>query len=116
RFMHGELFVFITAGCGNLHGGVIDVDPLQSTPVAHGFLASSVVDNDAAHGLGCGGEEMGAPLPLPAILASKLEPGFMHQSGGLEGLSGGFAGKLGCSGMAKFVVNQRQESLGGRGL
>src|SRR6266571_8797780 len=40
----------------------------------------------------------------------------MHQGGGLEGLSGCFAGKPGGSEMAKFVVNQRQESLRGLGL
>src|SRR2546427_4762733 len=41
RSMHGELFVFITAGRGDLHRGVIDVDPLQTTPVTNRFLASS---------------------------------------------------------------------------
>jgi len=34
----------------------------------------------------------------------------------LEGLSGSFAGKLGGSEVAKFVINQQQESLGGLGL
>ena len=106
RLVHGDLFVFITAGRGDLHGGVIDVDPLQTTSVTNSFLASGVVNNDAAHGLGGDGEEMRATLPLPTILASKLEPRLMHQSGGLEGLSGSFTGKLSDSEMAKFVVNQ----------
>ena len=114
--VHGELFVFIAAGRGDLHGGVVDADPLQSTPVTNRFLASSVVNNDASHVLGRDSEEMGAPLPLPTILASKLEPCLVHQGGGLEGLSGSFTGKLGGGEMAKFVVNQRQESLSGLGL
>ncbi len=94
RLMHGELFVFITAGRGDLHGGVIDVDPLQITPVANRFLTPSVVNNDPAHGLRGDGEEMGLSLPLPAILA----------------------GKLCGSEAAKFVLNQRQELLSGLGL
>ncbi len=116
RLVHGELFIFVTAGRGELHRGVIKVDPLQTTPVTDCFLASSVVDNDAAHGLGRDSKEMGASLPLPALLTCKLEPRFMHQGGGLEGLSGSFAGKPGGSETAKFVVDQREKSLGGLGL
>jgi hypothetical protein len=41
------------------------------------------VDQDAAHGLGGGGEEMGAVLKLRvAIFTDEPQPGFVDESGG----------------------------------
>jgi hypothetical protein len=37
----------------------------------------------------------------------------MHERGGLQGLPRGFAGHTGCGEVAQFVVNQREQFLGG---
>src|SRR2546427_8047474 len=61
--------------------------PPRSTLFPYTTLFRSV-DEDAPHGLGGDGEEMGAPLPLPPVFAGKFEPGFMHQGGRLKGSPG----------------------------
>lgn len=90
-FVEGEELV-LSAGGGDVD--VIHLDPLGSPTMALGTLASGPVHEDAPHGLGGSGEEMGAVLPVWLCIGAEAEPGFVDQGGGLEGVSGGFAGHL----------------------
>ena len=51
--------------------------------VAEGVFAARLVDEEAAHGLGGGGEEMGAVGELGIFSSYEAQPGFMDQRGGL---------------------------------
>jgi hypothetical protein len=48
-----------------------------------------VVDEDAAHGFGAGGEEVAAAVPaLPLLHVHQAQVGFVDQRGGLQRLAG----------------------------
>src|SRR5262249_48110865 len=77
-------------------------------------LAPGVVDEDAAHGLGGGGEEVAAAVPVLGLLAAdQSEVGIVDEGGRLEGLPGPLLGQS-CRGeSAQFVVDQGQQLGGG---
>ena len=77
-------------------------------------MASSVLDQDAAHGLGGRSEEMTAVLPVRRLLGvHQAEVGLVDQGGRLQRLAGPLPGQLVGRQTAEFVVDQRQELLGG---
>lgn len=43
----------------------------------------------------------------------EADVGFVNERGGLEGVTGAFAGHLGAGGLAEFVVDERPELCGG---
>jgi hypothetical protein len=56
--------------------------------VARGGLPPRVVDNNAPHGLGSGGEEVAAVVPHIALgCHDQPEVGFVDQSGRLKGVT-----------------------------
>lgn len=77
------------------------------------FATACGVDEDTAHGFGGGGEEVGAAVEVGVVGADEAEPGFVDESGGLEGVAGGFLGHFVSGDTAEFVVHERQEFGGG---
>ena len=92
---------------------LIELDVFRAGAVADGAFAASFVDEDAANGLGGGGEKMGAIGKFGIVRADEAKPGFVDERGGLEGLIGGLPGHF-CGGQfAQFVIDQRQKLVGG---
>jgi hypothetical protein len=79
-------------------------------------FAAGAGDKDAAHRLGGGAEEVRAVLPRLVRRVHELQPGFVDERGGLERVAGGFAGHLVRGQAAQFVVNHRQQFVGGLGV
>ena len=80
-------------------------------------FAASVLDHDAAHRLGSGGEEVSAVVPrLGRVVAGETQVRFVYQGGRVERLAGFLAGELPRRQLAQFVVDQRQELVRGVGL
>jgi len=77
-------------------------------------LRAGGVDEDAAHGLGGGGEEVPAAVPAePVGGADQPEVRLVNQGGGLECLVGGLGGHA-CGGeLSQFVVDEREQLRGG---
>ena len=78
------------------------------------LLTAGLVNEDAAHRLGGGGEEVIATLKL--LIADQPQVGFMHEGGCVERLAWLFVGELGGGKLAQLVVNQRQQFRGGGGI
>ena len=79
-------------------------------------LASGPVDEDATHRFGGGPEEVRAVLPRLAGRVHQLQPCFMDEGRRLEGVAGRFASHLLRRQSAQFVVEQRQQLIGGLGV
>jgi hypothetical protein len=76
------------------------------------MLAAGVLDEDAAHGLGGGREEVAAVVSEDLLVgADQAQIGLIHQVGRGERLPVGFVGQP-----TEFVVNDRQELGGGVGV
>ena len=85
----------------------------NSPPCFLAALPPGVLDEDAAHRLGGGGEEVAAPIPAPvAAVADEAQIRLVDQRGGLEGLPRGFAGQASGGQPAELLVDQRQQSRG----
>ena len=85
--------VVVRLGCG----GEIRVHRL--TPAAAAVLgpriAAGTFDQDAAHGLGGGGEEVSPAVPVAGLLhIYQAQVGLVNEGGSLEGLAGAFPGQL----------------------
>jgi hypothetical protein len=77
-------------------------------------LAAGILDEDTAHGLGGGEEEVAAAGPGPGLFrVNQPQIGLMDQGRGLERLPGLFLGQLLGSQLAQFLVDQGQEFPGG---
>ncbi|MDB5311803.1 MAG: hypothetical protein JWO38_6005 [Gemmataceae bacterium] len=77
--------------------------------------AAGVVDEDAAHGLGRGGEKVPAVVPAVRIgRPDQPEEGLVDQGGGLQRVAGAFVGHPGGGQSPELVVPEGQEV--GRGL
>ena len=73
----------------------------------------SAFDQDPPHGLGSGGKEVPAAVPmLHAVDVNEPKVGLMNQRGGFERLAGLLLGQLLRGQLAELVVDQRQELLG----
>ena len=80
-------------------------------------LAAGILDQDAAHGLGGGGEEVPAAVPAPILRrADEPEVRLVDQGGGLERLAGPLPGQPMRGQPAELVVDQRQELIGRSGV
>ena len=80
-------------------------------------LAAGGLDEDAAHGLGGGGEEVAAMVPLVAVgRANQPEVRFVDEGGRLKRVAGRFGGQPGGGEAAQFVVDQRQQLSSGVGV
>ena len=80
-----------------------------------GFVAG-VINEDAAHRFGGGGEKVGAAIPPHVFLASEPQPCFMDQHCGLQSLIRRFVGHPVSAELAQFLIDQRQQFIGGTGI
>jgi hypothetical protein len=119
----------INVGLRGLDLAWVDVDPLKLAPRFAALLMAGLIHEDAAHGLGSGGEEMAAAVPfrsqwhgtrrhcLVAVtgrLTSGPPPGthepqkrLMYQRGSLEGLAWLFRAEFGGGETSQLAVYKR---------
>ncbi len=101
RLLGGELIEGLVE-CQQIAGRVVvaesdlvEVDTLEPAAMASSTLMPGLLDEDAPHRLGCGGEEVAAILPGRAVpVADQPEEGLVDQRGRLEGLSVGSRASL----------------------
>ena len=73
-----------------------------------------MIDQDAAHGLGRGGEEVAAAVPVLGLLdVHESEVGLVDQGRGLERLPGRLVGQPLGRQLPQLVVDQGQQLPGG---
>lgn len=84
-------------------------------PRRHPAALAGAFDDDAPHRLGRRGEEL-APARPRRVFAGQPQPRLMHQRRGLEGVVGGLLRHLRRRQLAKFLVNQREQLVGGPGI
>jgi hypothetical protein len=78
------------------------------------FFTAGGIHEDAAHGFAGGRVEAVAVGPVLAVVGEELDVNFMDESGGLEGVAGGFGTHFGGGEAAKVVVNEGEKAgLGG---
>ena len=92
-------------------GCVLQLHPLEMTPVFWTALASSVIDENAPHGGGCSTEEVAGISPLAVFFPRETQPGFMDKRGGLEGLTTLFSGELLGGQLAQFLVDRWKQPV-----
>src|SRR5262245_54630660 len=95
---------------------VVELDPLPVPAVPEAALAAGTLDEDAAHGLGGGGEELAAAGPAGPRrpgLAGEPQVGLVDQGGRLEGVARALAGQAVGGQPPQFVVDEREEVGGG---
>ena len=68
-----------------------------------------VVDEDAAHGLRRNGQEMGAVLPLHALVIDQPQVGFVDQRRRLQAVAGALALHVVVRQTTEFVVHDRRQ-------
>ena len=82
--------------------------------MAEAPLAAGAFDEDAPHGLGRGGEEVAAAVPvLGPVPTDQPQVGLVDQGRGLEGLAGLLLGQPRRGELAQLVVDERQQLGGG---
>ena len=92
------------------------VEGHTTTPAAAfvGLLAAGLIDENAAHRLGRGGEEVTAAVPGRLVpLADQAQVGLVNEGGGLERLPRLFLRQLLRGQLAQLVVDERQQPAGG---
>src|SRR5262249_13380457 len=78
--------------------------------VLEAAFAASVLDQDAAHGLGTGSEEVTAVLPVGlCVTAKQAQVGLVDEGGGVQRLSRRFVSQPVGGQPAQVVVDQGQE-------
>ena len=95
-------------GCG------VERDMLGVRAALH-VAAPRMVDEDAAHRLGRDGEEMGAVLPVHALVIDQPHVGFVDQRRGLQAVAGALALHVVARQAVELVVHDRCQ-LGERAL
>ena len=110
RIIYRQQLIIVARG-GKVH--VLDVHALLSAAVAPRVFAAGVINQDAAHRLGCCGEEMSAVLEFRVFLADQTQPSFMNQRRRLERLSGSLVRHPGGCQFAQLLIDQREEFVSG---
>jgi hypothetical protein len=80
------------------------------------LFAPGVVDKDLLHRRGGRLEEMPAIGEVLVALSRDLQPGLMHECGGLQGLSGFLIRHPDDSELAQLLINKREQLIGGLGV
>src|SRR2546425_4154178 len=84
--------------------------------MAQAVFAAGLLDENAAHRLGGGGEEMPAILEGGLSFAHEPEPGFVHERGRLESVAGRLVRHLRRSQFAQLLIDEREQLLGCLGV
>jgi hypothetical protein len=99
-FMDGEEFFVLWCRSGDLD--FIPTHTRGASAVPGREFAAGAVDEDAAHGLGGGAEEVGAVFKALVI---EPEPCFVDEGRGLEGVAGLLARHLRAGEQAQLGIN-----------
>jgi hypothetical protein len=98
-------------------GEAIEVEPLAPAAPLDAAASAGAFDEDAAHGLGGGGEEVPAAVPRRRLVhVHQAKVRLMHQRRGLERLPRLLLGEPLPRQPAQLVVDQRQQLIGGLGV
>ena len=98
----------IIGAIGADDGVRVERDMLGAAP-ALDVVAPRVVDEDAAHGLRRHRKEMGAVLPLHALVVDQPHVGFVDQRRGLQAVAGALALHVVVRQTVEFVVHDRRQ-------
>lgn len=111
RLVDGQELVVDSNGGGQIH--ILNVHPLLIATVTQRLFAPGAVNENAAHRLGSGPEEVCAAIPLLILVTNQPQPGFVNQCGRLQGLARRFVRHLVRGEAAQFFIDQRQQLPGG---
>jgi len=111
RLVYGEELIVVTTRPG--HFNTFKVHPLLVSTVPLGAFAAGLFNENAAHGLGGGAEEMSPAREVWIRVAHQPQPGFMHQRGGLQSLVGAFIRHARRRQLAQLLIDQRKQFIGG---
>ena len=89
---------------------VVQVDMLDTAPSLY-ILAASMVYQYSPHHLGRNCEEMGAILPLHALVVHQTHVGFIYQGSGLKRVAWALALHVVVSQAAKLFINDRRQAV-----
>ena len=93
-------------------GCLFQGDVLHATPALQ-VATPGVVHQNAAHHLGRNGEEMGAILPLHALIIHQAPVGFIDQGRGLEAVAGALMFHVAARQTVELVVNDGGQPVEG---
>lgn len=88
---------------------IVQAHPFAAAAVSSGLLSSGTIDQDPAHGLGCGGDEMAVIVPSRLAISTQAKPCLVNEGRRLQGLSRTFAGHASGGNTAQLFVDQRQK-------
>jgi len=92
---------------------VVELDPVTIPAMLDALLAARLLDEDAAHGLRRGGEEMAAMFPfLLRVRIHQTDIRFMHKRRRFQCLTRRFPRQLGSRQTPQLLVDHRQQPLG----
>ena len=84
---------------------------LSPAAMAELEFATGIINENAAHALGCGAEEVCSVLPRLIGRVHQAQPGLMDQSCGLQGVASRLASHSVRREFAQLIVNQREQFL-----
>src|SRR6266545_269591 len=95
----------------------VEFQPDAAAAVLQAPLPPSRLDEDTAHGLGRGREEVPAAVPVLGLLhVNQTQVGLVDEGSGLQGLAGRLLGEFRRRQSPQFLVDQGEELLGGVGV
>ena len=104
-------------GCGADGQVRFEIEPNQSASVSSGLLPAGLIDQDAPHGLGGGGEEVAAVVPACCVgRPDEPQIRLVDEGGCVQSVAGGFFGHPGGRQFPQLFVDQRQQLFGGVGF
>lgn len=81
------------------------------------IFSPPILDKNPPHRFGCRAKEMPSAVPVLRLLAiDESQVRFVNERGGLQSLSWLFLGDALSSQAAQFIVDERQQLLGGGGI
>jgi len=95
---------------------LLQIKPPPISPALEQAIFPRGIDEDLPHRLRGGGEKVASALPIPLFGSSQAQPGFVNESGGLEGVSGRLVPHFQGRKASQLFVDQREQFLGGLGL
>lgn len=116
RDVEGDEVGAEVVGRGGDDAGFVEGDAVSAAAAFEAVGVAGVVDEDAAHGLGGDGEEVGTAGEACLGLVDELEVGLVDEGGGLEGVAGAFASEEGAREGAELVVDEWEEGIDSAGV
>ncbi len=113
-FVHREQLVVIRGGRRYFES--IQVNNLDARPPFFRQPPPGVLDQNAAHRLGCRSEKMGAVLKRRRLITAQPHPGFVDEGGRLERMTGGFVRHFLCRQPAEFFIDNGEQLSGRLGI